>query len=191
MASNNLTSGNNTIQRGTYANQKKYPSELHASAELREYLKSIEKLVLYPYDDQTQEEIHSWIEGATIGYGHLISKQEWSKYNHRITEQQANLLFLKDLTYKGEKIVQKYIKVKLTQYQFDALVSLVFNIGIGNFSDSSIKKLINNPNAMTNYSNLESAWKAWQKSQGRINNGLINRRKSEWILYSTGRFTRW
>ena len=76
MASNNLTSGNNTIQRGTYANQKKYPSELHASAELREYLKSIEKLVLYPYDDQTQEEIHSWIEGATIGYGHLISKQE-------------------------------------------------------------------------------------------------------------------
>jgi len=39
-------------------------------------LKSIEKLRLKPYDDQTGKEISSWVKGATIGYGYLIDPGE-------------------------------------------------------------------------------------------------------------------
>jgi hypothetical protein len=39
-------------------------------------LKYIEKLRTKPYDDQTGKKITAWVEGATIGYGHLIKKAE-------------------------------------------------------------------------------------------------------------------
>ncbi len=48
-------------------------SEMTLSAEGEAWLKEVEKLALYPYDDQkgiTGEPITEWVEGATIGYGH-------------------------------------------------------------------------------------------------------------------------
>ncbi|SEN77526.1 type VI secretion system secreted protein VgrG, partial [Nitrosomonas marina] len=41
-----------------------------------EFLKSIETFRSKPYDDQTGENITQWVKGATIGYGHLISRSE-------------------------------------------------------------------------------------------------------------------
>ena len=153
-------------------------------------LKSIEKLRTKPYDDQTGNEIKAWVEGATIGYGHLIAKVEWEKYKNGITESQAFLLFKSDLA-PFEKIVKSLVKVPLSQNQFDALVILTFNIGESAFSSSSILKLVNDPTSKTPYSSLEKAWMAWNKSRGKVMRGLENRRRAEWSIYSKNIYQRW
>ncbi|MGY6277818.1 lysozyme [Methylomonas sp. MgM2] len=153
-------------------------------------LKEIEECRLEPYDDQSGLPISEWTMGATIGVGHLISKAEWEAFKNGITTDQANDLFEKDLEPFVED-VRKYIQVGLQQQQFDALVMLAFNIGSGNFSSSSVVRLINNPTAQTAYRNLEEAWKAWNKSQGRVMKGLENRRACEWNVYSKGIYQKW
>jgi GH24 family phage-related lysozyme (muramidase) len=153
-------------------------------------LKSIEKLRTKPYDDQTGNEIKTWVEGATIGYGHLIAKVEWQKYQNGITESQAFMLFKSDLA-PFEKKVKSLVKVQVSQNQFDALVMLAFNIGESAFSTSSILKLVNDHSSKTPYSSLENAWMAWNKSRGKVMRGLENRRGAEWNIYSKNIYQRW
>lgn len=66
-----------------------------------------------------------------------------------------------------------------------------FNIGKANFNSSSVLKMINNPSAITPYPSLESAWKAWNKSQGKEMRGLNNRRSAEWDIYSKNIYKKW
>lgn len=71
------------------------------------------------------------------------------------------------------------------------MIIFSFNIGRKGFSSSSAVKLINDPTAKTDYEDLESAWKAWNKSEGKVNNGVINRRNAEWNIYSKEIYKRW
>lgn len=160
------------------------------SQEGQDFLKGIESLRLQPYDDQTGNTITAWVEGATIGYGHLISQDEWDTYKNGITESEADTLFDSDLKPFVNK-VNEVIDVDMTAHEFDALVLLCFNIGGPDFSTSSAAKLINDPNAQTSYASLEDAWKAWNKSQGQVMQGLINRRAAEWKIYNEGVYERW
>lgn len=153
-------------------------------------LKSIETLATKPYDDQTGNVIDHWVKGATIGYGHLILQDEWENYRHGISEEQASALFEADLQ-PFVNTVGSSVKVALAQNQFDALVILTFNIGETNFVGSSVLKLINDPAANTPYSGLEQAWKAWNRSQGRENAGLNNRRQAEWKIFSEAVYEKW
>lgn len=155
-----------------------------------EFLKSIEDCRLKPYDDQTGKEIFSWVTGATIGYGHLISQIEWNNYKNGITKKQADALFSQDLL-PYVHTVESNIEPHLDQNQLDALVILVFNIGPSHFKSSSVLKLINNPSTKTPYSSLEAAWMAWNKSQGKVNKGVNNRRKAEWNIYSKNIYKKW
>ncbi len=59
-------------------------------------LREIEELRLIPYNDQTGKSISSYVEGATIGYGYLIPKNEWSIYKNGITKEIAEELFFKE-----------------------------------------------------------------------------------------------
>ena len=79
----------------------------------------------------------------------------------------------------------------IAQHEFDALVIFSYNIGAHAFIHSNVLKLINNPKAKTPYSNLEQAWKAWDKSQGKVNLGLKHRRQSEWNIYSKNIYKKW
>ena len=147
----------------------------YLSPEGEQFLKEIEELHLEPYDNQTDKPITEWKEGATIGYGHLISsREEWERYKNGISEQQAEALFQTDIA-EALAAVNKHVTAPLAPHQFDALVLLAFNIGNADFSQSSAVALINNPDADTDYASLEDAWKAWKFSQGKENNGLINR----------------
>jgi len=71
---------------------------------------------------------------CTIGYGHLIDKKKCENINlapefkNGISLKKAHELFLKRLP-AFEKAVQRDITVPLYQYEFDALVSLLFNTG--------------------------------------------------------------
>lgn len=155
-----------------------------------EFLKRIETLRLLPYDDQTGLEITQWVEGATIGYGHLIPKMEWSLFKGGINESQADSLFNGDIK-PFINAVNRYVDTPLSQQQFDALVLLAFNIGVAGFSSSSAVALINDPNATTPYNTLEDAWKAWRISQGKVNRGLVNRRAAEWLIFTQGVYQHW
>jgi len=155
-------------------------------------LQQVEQLRLQPYDDQTSKDIAAWTAGATIGYGHLIKHDEWSLYQAGISLAGAVELFSKDLAPFVDAVRAK-ITAMLSQHQFDALVMLVYNIGMGDngFGGSSVVKLVNNPNAKTQYPSLEAAWKAWNKSQGKVMPGLANRRACEWNVYSQGIYKKW
>ena len=59
------------------------------------------------------------------------------------------------------------------------------------FAGSSVVKLVNDPATPTAFSSLEAAWKVWNKSQGKVNQGLIHRRQCEWNIYSQGIYKRW
>ncbi|MEO9943790.1 FG-GAP-like repeat-containing protein [Paraglaciecola sp.] len=142
---------------------------------------------LLPYDDQTGQTITSWVKGATIGYGHLISQNEWALYSGGITQAQANALFQSDIA-PFVAAVNNSLSVNVSQQQFDAAVILAYNIGVSGFTNSSALALINNPAATTPYANLETAWKAWNQSQGAVSQGLINRRNAEWDIYANGNY---
>ncbi len=141
------------------------------------------------YDDATKKPVNPnepLPKGATIGYGHLVKPGEY--FSNGITERQAIALLRSDIAV-AERAVQNNITSNLTQNQYDALVSLAYNIGASAFKNSTVVKYINNPDFHSSiYSDLESAWKAWNRTQGKVSNGLINRRQNEWNLYTGGIF---
>ena len=112
----------------------------------------------------------------TIGYGHTRGVRRGDV----ITERQAEDFLRKDLE-EAEFIVEDLISEPLLQNQFDALVSLVYNIGSGNFHDSTIRRLINGK--CTEVRKLEHAWKMWKKGGGRTLPGLVRRREAEFNLF--------
>ena len=137
------------------------------------------------YDDKTGKPVDSNKElpkGATIGYGHLIKSGE--DFRKGITEKQATEILRSDIL-TAEFAVKDNITVPLSQNQYDALVSLAYNIGAKNFAGSTVVKYVNDSNYHnTKYPTLESAWKAWNKSGGREMPGLSNRRHQEFSLFN-------
>jgi len=111
----------------------------------------------------------------TIGYGHTKGVTA----GMTITQQQAEDMLQQDLaTY--EKAVDG-IGAKLTQGQFDAAVSLCYNIGTSAFTNSFLAKLIKaDPQPRTE---LEMAWGSWRMAGGKISNGLVARRAKEYAFY--------
>jgi len=117
----------------------------------------------------------------TIGYGHVISPHE--QFNTTITEKDADRIFLNDLKITDTTIV-KAVNAPLTQGQYDALVSLVYNWGGSSFRASTgLKKL----NAL-DYS--RAAFEFFDPKQGvvrvrgKIMRGLVNRRQAELRLWN-------
>lgn len=111
----------------------------------------------------------------TIGYG---TTKNVSK-GQVITESQAVDLLKRDLV-EFEKTVNDSVKVPLTQNQFDALVTFVYNIGSGAFKTSTLLKKLNNGE----YSAVPSELEKWNKGGGKVLEGLVKRRKAEADLWS-------
>lgn len=170
--------------------EKRLPASWDFGGRGLSLLKRVERLSLRPYDDQTGKATNLWVSGATIGYGHLIKQGEWKTYAEGISDAGANSLFIADL-YPFVAAVQDSVVAKVTQYEFDALVIFAFNIGTSGFRGSAVVKLVNDPKAITPHVDLEAAWKAWNKSQGKVVGGLNNRRNCEWKIYSADIYESW
>ncbi len=112
----------------------------------------------------------------TIGYGTTSNV----KKNQIVTESQATDLLMKDCT-KFEKVVNASVKVPLTQNQFDALVSFVYNVGPGNFQASTLLKVLN----AGGYDQVAAQMLRWNKGGGKVLAGLTRRRKAEGVLFNT------
>ena len=111
----------------------------------------------------------------TIGYGH--TGPEVVK-GLTITMEQAEALLTEDLR-TAEDHVNSAVKVKLTQNQFDALVSFVYNIGGGAFKESTLLRLLN----AGDYEGAANQLPRWVKDNGRLIDGLVNRRREERELF--------
>lgn len=112
----------------------------------------------------------------TIGWGHTGKDVFKGKV---ITQQQADALLVQDSNAIASLL--DAILPPVTNNQFSALVSFVYNIGIGNFKNSTMFKLIK----AGNISGAADEFPKWNKSAGRVLNGLTVRRSKERELFLT------
>lgn len=114
----------------------------------------------------------------TIGYGHTRGVE----LGDTCTREQAEEYLRQDLV-DAEETIEALINVPLSQCQFDALVSLVYNIGSGNFYDSTIRRVINCK--ISDSEEYRKAWMMWVKAKGKVLKGLVRRREAEYKLFSS------
>lgn len=125
-------------------------------------------------------------DNPTIGCGHQIWRDEAEDFRHPIDEDIARQLLSMDVEH-AENAVHRYAKgVSLSQHEYDALVSFVFNVGGGHFASSSVLKQLK----AGDYSNAAEKMLEWVKvtknGEPVFNQGLANRRGAERILFSKG-----
>ncbi|MDM1247376.1 lysozyme [Acinetobacter sp. R933-2] len=130
---------------------------------------SFEGLHLNAYDDG----VGVW----TIGYGTTVINGVEVKKGDTCTLEQAKSYMASDLK-KFEAAVNK-VTVALSHNQFDALVSLTYNIGIGTFADSTLLKKLN----AGDYKGAAAQFGVWVKAGGKQMKGLVNRRAIERKLF--------
>lgn len=130
-------------------------------------IKSFEGLELTAYRDA--------VGVLTIGYG---STGPHVKPGMKITEQEAEALLRKDLA-RFESAVDKLTGGNATQDQFDAMVSLAFNVGETNLAKSTLLKLHN----AGDYVAAADQFARWNRAGGKVLNGLTRRRAAEANLY--------
>lgn len=114
----------------------------------------------------------------TIGYGTTSGVYR----GQIVSESQAVALLSKDLLV-FEREVKKAVKVPLEQWEFDALVSFVYNVGGGNFRSSTLLRKLN----AGEYDQVPGQLMRWNKGGGRVLPGLTRRRAAEGRLFSSGR----
>jgi lysozyme len=86
----------------------------------------------------------------------------------------------KDLN-RFEAGVLRLIKVKLTQGQFDGLVSFSFNVGLGNLQNSTLRMKLNRGD----YEGAAEQFLVWTKAGGKVLKGLVIRRTHEKEMFES------
>ena len=110
---------------------------------------------------------------ATVGYGETAGV----RMGDRTTPERALVQLLKS-TEKHAGAIRQCIKVPLYQHEFDAYVSLAYNIGPGNFCRSTLVKKLN----AKDYTGACREIKRWNRVGGKVLPGLTKRREKEYRL---------
>lgn len=163
---------NSTTSTSTPSNTITVDKTMSLSSNGLNLIKSFEGLTLTATKAVSSEKYY------TIGYGHYGSDV---KAGQTITQAQALTLLKSDIKI-FEKAVNDAVKVGITQNQFDALVSLCYNIGTGAFKSSDTVKYLNSNKLWHGAADIPS----WRKSGGVIVPGLQNRRTKELQLFAEG-----
>ncbi|MFX5307886.1 lysozyme [Acinetobacter baumannii] len=147
------------------------PSGMKTSQVGIDLISSFEDLKLNAYDDG----VGVW----TIGTGTTVYPNGVKvKKGDACTAEQAKTYFKHDLA-KFEKAVNESVIVPLSQNQFDALVSLTYNIGSGAFNNSTLLKKLNKGD----YQGAADQFLVWNKAGGKVMKGLVRRREAERALF--------
>lgn len=109
----------------------------------------------------------------TIGYGETAGV----KMGQTTTPDRALTQLLKSLNTHSNQI-KPYIKVPLYQYEFDAYSSFAYNVGVGNFKNSTLLKKLN----AGDYAGACAELKKWKYAGGKVQQGLVNRREKEYKM---------
>ena len=108
-----------------------------------------------------------WEDGRKVKMGEQISKEKALE----LLEYVVN----KDFSQK----IYPLIKVEVSQNQFDSMVSLAYNIGVGAFSESTLLKKVN----ANDFKGAGDEFLKWNKSGGKPLLGLTRRRERERELF--------
>ncbi|AEU36187.1 lysozyme [Granulicella mallensis] len=111
----------------------------------------------------------------TIGYGHTGDVHP----GQTITNEQADSLLLSDMAI-AIACVNRLVKVPLTQGQFDALCDFTFNEGVGNFTTSTLLRVLNTGD----YTAAAKQFSVWVYAGGKVQAGLERRRAAEQAMFS-------
>jgi len=126
---------------------------------------------------------------STIGIGHLLTLSERRsgkiiigkttvEYRHGLTEQQVMDLCQQDIR-DVVNVINQSVIVTLSQNQFSALVSFVFNVGDEGFRRSTLLRLLN----QGRFIDIPTQLRRWKYDNGQVIQGLINRREKEIQLW--------
>jgi lysozyme len=113
-------------------------------------------------------------EPWTIGYGHTRGVRR----GDTCTEAQATEWLRADLQ-AAEGAVRHLVDMPLTQGQFDALASFVFNVGPSAFGNSTLLRLLNGGD----YAGAADQFKRWNRGADGVLPGLVIRRAAERDLF--------
>lgn len=147
----------------------------------RAFIKSWEKCSLKAHWDQAGL--------ATIGWGHLLSTTPWAPLRQfpDITQERADGLFVEDAAPREEGVSISMSNMPLLARQFDALVSLAYNIGVAAFAGSTLRREII---AGRPSQEITAAFLLWNKirdpktGQMVASLGLTRRRQAEAAMYA-------
>jgi lysozyme len=106
----------------------------------------------------------------TIGVGHTSDEHLKVTEGLVITKEKAMELLALDMK-EAEDVVERLVTVPLTQGQYDALADFVFNVGEGQFSRSTLLKLVN----ASLYEQAAEQFKRWVYDNGKVQPGLVKR----------------
>jgi lysozyme len=143
-------------------------SDYTTSSHMRAMIEGWEGLVLTAYRDP--------VGILTIGYGHTGPDVQQGQ---TITQQQADQLLADDLHKFEAGVNQAVGNAPTTQGQFDAMASLAFNIGLGNFEHSTVLR----KHLESDYEHAADAFLLWNKAAGQVLPGLVKRRDGERAVY--------
>lgn len=164
------------------------PTEI--SAKGLKFIGHFEGLALHPYNDVA--------DNATIGYGHLLHKGPVTKLDQMryfdFTLEEA-LRTLRMDAQAADWAVTAAVKAKINQAQHDALVSFVFNLGVGTFERSLLLKELNrHAGTVLGVIGKKAKLEVQQNlllyvhAGGKVVPGLVNRRKAEAALFCNGKY---
>lgn len=145
--------------------------EMHVSPSGIDLVCDFEGKRLFAYDDG----VGVW----TIGFGTTIYPNGIKvKKGDICTEAQAKAYMAHDLK-KFELAVNNVVTVPLSQNQFDALVSLAYNIGTNAFKNSTLVKKLN----AGDIRGAANQFDVWVNAGGKRMQGLVDRRAKEKALF--------
>lgn len=116
--------------------------------------------------------------GFSIGYGHFIKPGESFT---EIDEATATQLLAADLA-DAEAAISAGVTVGLSQGQYDALASFIYNVGVGAFRKSTLLRKLN----AGDFQGAAEEFSRWNKSQGAELAALTTRRAEEAAQFSQG-----
>ena len=137
------------------------------SADGLEFIKQAEGCRLAAYLDS--------VGVPTVGYGHTLDVHG----GMRITQQEADDFLREDLR-SVYACIRAYVTVPLSQGQFDALCSFIFNLGCGAFRKSTLLRMLN----AGDYEGAEGQFGRWVHAGDSILAGLVKRRAGEAEMFS-------
>ena len=115
----------------------------------------------------------------TIGYGHTSAAGNPIVTPELvITKDEAEEVLARDME-QYEEGVRKYVKVDLTQGQFDALVDFAYNAGVGALQKSTLLKKVN----AQKFDEVPAEFMKWTRGGGKELPGLVRRRRAEVKLW--------
>ena len=118
----------------------------------------------------------------TIGYGHTSAAGGMKVYpGLTITRAQAEQLLKDDLARMTYPVIKRLVKVDLTQGQFDALCSFIYNLGEGQVSTSTLLRKLN----AADYRGASDQFGRWVYDNGKKLGGLVTRREKERELFDS------